>query len=115
MDGVTVVETISKTVDGQPYPWILIVGLAVMSLIAICNAKDEFRHGRALEALIVLAVVPMSVLVGVVASVEWYQNLQSETVYIVQLDYSASAKEFYEKYEVLDVDEDKLTVRLIAD
>ena len=114
IEGVTVVETIAQeVVQSIEHPLIVILGLVAISIAAICESLSFFKGKRILEGAAMLSVVVVSLLVGLF-SCGVIQPPKQETLYVITVDDSVSAKELHENFEVISVSGDRYTVRYIG-
>ena len=112
IEGVTIIETITQTVDKLEFSWVVITVLVALSLLVGIEAISNLRDKKILEGFLCLLVVVVSLLLGLYNTGVFVNNQQTETLYIVQIDDNVSVKEFCEKYEIVSIDGDKYTVRL---
>ena len=114
MDGVTIIETISSEVQQgtMESPWIVIVALIAISLAAIYESLVNFASKRKLEGIAPLSVVIVSMFLGLSCLGVFNNNQHTETLYIVTIDETVTAKAFHENYEIVSVNNDTYTVRL---
>ena len=113
IEGVTVVETIAQEM-AQPIeqPIIVILGLLAISIAAICESLSFFKGKHILEGAAMLSVIVVSLFVGLFSCGVIRQPKQ-ETLYIITVDDTVSAKELHENFDVISVNGDKYTVKLI--
>ena len=113
IEGVTVVETIvQEIVQPIEQPLIVILGLLAISIAAICESLSFFKGKHILEGAAMLSVVAVSLFIGLFGC-GIIQQPKQETVYVITVDDTVSAKELHENFEVLSVDGDKYTVKLV--
>lgn len=113
IDGVTIIETISQSVETpMASPWIIVFALFGISIAAGVEALSYFKSKRIIEGTVASLVIVVSIFVGLFGCGVFKQKPQ-ETVYIVTIDDNVSAKEFHDMYDVVSINGDKYTVRLI--
>ena len=113
IEGVTVVETITQelaTPIGNPI--IVILGLVAISIAALCESLSFFKSKRLLEGALMLSVIIVSLFVGLFGC-GVIQQPKQETLYIITVDETVTAKELHENFEVISVNGDEYKVKVL--
>lgn len=108
IDGITVLAQHSPAVLGS-----LIVGIILFATVAIFFVTLVFISLRSKEwkASILCCVVAVIFLYGIYLLIEDTRSAQENIEYIVTIDDSVSFKEFYNKYEIIEVNGDLYTIK----
>jgi hypothetical protein len=112
LDGVTIIETVTKNRIKLSLAIVLTVVIVVVCVTAICKiwnvcVHNHKRSATAISAIIIFMCVAM-------ISVVWIGHKTTNAEYIVTIDDNVPYKAFIEKYEVLSRDGDRYRVREVV-